>query len=62
MLFISIHQYPLYPFSGKLDELGQGPGLGYTFNFPLAPRSGDDAYLTVMGELVLPVLEFFLPR
>jgi len=62
VLFISIHQYPLYPFSGRLDDLGQGSGLGYTLNFPMAPRSGDDAYLTVMNELILPVLESFSPE
>ena len=62
LLFISIHQYPLYPFSGRLEERGEGPGLGYTFNFPMAPRSGDDAYLMVMNELVLPELESFSPE
>jgi acetoin utilization deacetylase AcuC-like enzyme len=62
VLFISLHQYPLYPFSGRLEDCGEGPGLGYTCNFPLAPRSGDDAYLAVMNELVIPVLESYAPE
>jgi acetoin utilization deacetylase AcuC-like enzyme len=62
VLFISLHQYPLYPFSGRLDEQGEGPGLGYTCNFPMAPRSGDEAYLNVVHELVLPILEAFAPE
>ncbi len=62
VLFISIHQYPMYPFSGKMEEQGDGPGLGCTLNFPMAPRSGDDAYLAVVNELVLPVMEAFSPE
>ncbi len=62
VLFVSIHQYPFYPFSGRLEERGEGPGFGFTLNFPMAPRSGDEAYLSVMNELILPVLEPFTPE
>jgi acetoin utilization deacetylase AcuC-like enzyme len=34
--FLSIHRYPFYPGTGAADEIGAGPGLGYTRNLPIA--------------------------
>jgi acetoin utilization deacetylase AcuC-like enzyme len=33
--FLSIHRYPFYPGTGRADETGTGPGLGFTRNIPL---------------------------
>ena len=33
--FLSIHRYPFYPGSGAQDEIGEGPGKGYTMNVPV---------------------------
>ena len=38
VLFVSIHQWPLYPGTGPASELGGGPGHGYTVNLPVPPR------------------------
>lgn len=62
VLFMSIHQSPLYPGSGMLDEIGAGDGLGFTVNMPLPPASGNDAYRGVFCELVFPLLERFEPE
>src|SRR4029079_12271078 len=36
VLYVSTHQYPFYPGTGAADEVGRGPGKGFTFNVPLA--------------------------
>lgn len=62
VFFISVHQSPLYPGSGALDEIGTGMGEGFTANFPLPPGSGDQAYATVMQEVILPLLDRYQPQ
>jgi acetoin utilization deacetylase AcuC-like enzyme len=62
VMFLSTHQSPLYPGTGSLRERGIGAGLGYTLNFPMPPRSGDEAFITVMDKLLLPVLERYSPE
>jgi acetoin utilization deacetylase AcuC-like enzyme len=62
VFYLSIHQSPLYPGTGRLDETGEGPGLGRNANFPLPPLSGDRAFHTVMDELILPLLNRFNPE
>ncbi len=62
VLFISVHQWPLYPGTGRLADTGRGAGLGTNLNLPLPPISGDRAYRTAMDEVILPVLERFGPQ
>jgi acetoin utilization deacetylase AcuC-like enzyme len=50
ILYVSLHQWPLYPHSGKPDERGEGPGLGSTHNYPLAPGSGDKEFLAAVDQ------------
>ncbi len=45
VLYISIHQWPLYPGTGAASEQGRGAGEGFTVNLPLPAGSGDDAYM-----------------
>ena len=40
ILYFSTHQYPYYPGTGDLQEIGRGQGEGYTINVPLSDRSG----------------------
>jgi acetoin utilization deacetylase AcuC-like enzyme len=62
VFFISVHQSPLYPGTGGLDETGEGPGKGFTANFPLPPGSGDQAYRSFMQTLILPLLDRYEPE
>ena len=62
VLYISTHQWPHYPGSGRLEETGAGMGKGYTANFPLPPFTGDQGFLTVMDELIIPLLDRFAPQ
>ncbi len=57
VLYISTHQSPLYPGTGSIFETGTGKGNGYTANFPLPPGSGDEAFRTVLEEVILPLLD-----
>jgi acetoin utilization deacetylase AcuC-like enzyme len=62
VLFVSIHQSPLYPGTGTAAERGTGPGLGFTLNLPVAPGSGEDAWLALLEEQVVPAGERFDPQ
>jgi acetoin utilization deacetylase AcuC-like enzyme len=62
VLYISTHQVPLYPGTGGLNEIGEGPGAGATSNFPLPPGSGDQAFHTIQNELIVPMLDRFSPE
>jgi len=62
VFYFSTHQSPLYPGTGGLEETGFGPGEGKNANFPLPPFSGDQAFQTVMDELILPLLDRFGPQ
>ncbi|MFQ5670637.1 MAG: histone deacetylase [Acidobacteriota bacterium] len=59
--YISLHQWPLYPGTGRVDERGRGKGRGATLNCPMDPGDGDDAYLSTFESAVLPELERFSP-
>lgn len=62
VLFASIHQYPLYPGSGWLDERGEGEGEGTTLNFPLEAGSSLSDYQMVFEEVLISRLERFDPQ
>ena len=62
VLFISLHQYPLYPMSGLENETGAGGGEGATINVPLPAGCGDFAYARVFSDVVRPALNRFQPE
>lgn len=61
VFFASIHQYPLFPFTGFTTERGRGRGRGTTLNIPLPPGQGDAAYLRHLRESILPRVGDFRP-
>ncbi len=61
-LFISIHQSPAYPGSGNLEEVGNGPGTGFTVNLPLPAGCGDFEYEICFREIIIPILDQFKPE
>jgi acetoin utilization deacetylase AcuC-like enzyme len=61
VLFVSMHQWPLYPGTGHYTEVGEGHGRGHTINVPLPPGATGDVYLHAFDELVAPVAAKFGP-
>ena len=61
VLFFSIHEYPLYPGTGTVEERGGPDALGYTVNVPLTRGAGDPVYAAVMRRIVVPTLREFAP-
>jgi len=61
VLFVSLHQFPLYPGSGSVEENGVGDGRGYTLNVPLSAGAGNAAYGAAFERIVAPVLESYRP-
>ncbi len=62
VLFASIHQMPLYPGSGVLEDAGSGAGEGYTINLPVPPGSGESLWLALLEQVVLPAAVAFEPE
>jgi acetoin utilization deacetylase AcuC-like enzyme len=62
-LFISFHQdgRTLYPGTGFIDELGGPGGYGYNINIPLPPGTGNEGFLYVLDNVVLPILDEYEP-
>jgi acetoin utilization deacetylase AcuC-like enzyme len=61
VLYVSTHQSPLYPGTGRADEVG-GPGArGLTVNVPLPPGATGDAVRRALDEVAAPVIEAFGP-
>ncbi|MSP38040.1 MAG: histone deacetylase [Deltaproteobacteria bacterium] len=61
VLFLSTHQYPYYPGSGAVNEVGVGAGAGFTINIPLPAGCADREYLQVFQDIVAPAVERFAP-
>lgn len=61
VLFVSLHQWPLYPGSGRATEFGSGLGAGFTMNIPLPPETTGDVYTRAFDELIAPRVEVFAP-
>jgi acetoin utilization deacetylase AcuC-like enzyme len=61
VLYVSLHQYPLYPGTGRLDETGAGAGVGTTVNLPLPPGTTGEAYLAAVDDVIVPAAERFGP-
>ncbi|HKN00057.1 MAG TPA: histone deacetylase [Candidatus Binataceae bacterium] len=62
VLYASTHQYPHYPGTGSLREIGAGEGEGYTINAPMPADFGDDEYLRVFDDFILPIGRQFKPE
>jgi acetoin utilization deacetylase AcuC-like enzyme len=59
--YISTHQYPYYPGTGARSEKGVGKGEGFTLNCPLPAGTGEEKYVAVFTEEIVPALQRFKP-
>ena len=58
VMYASSHQSPLYPNSGRPEDVG----VGNLANATLAPGAGSDAFRHAWRELLLPRIEAFRPQ
>lgn len=61
VFYLSLHRFPFYPGSGGGDEIGVGEGTGFTRNFPLVARAGDDVYEAALTAGVEDVMRITQP-
>jgi acetoin utilization deacetylase AcuC-like enzyme len=62
ILYASTHQFPFYPGTGAVGEIGVGRGEGFTFNVPLPAGCGDREYVGAMEHLIAPAARSFRPE
>lgn len=60
---VSVHESGnyLFPGTGFSNERGRGEGLGLKLNIPLPPYSGDEQFLTIFSDVIVPLIEHARP-
>ena len=62
VLFVSIHQSPLYPGTGSAGDVGSGEGRGFTVNLPVPPGAGNRLFCSLVDQVVDPLARLFSPQ
>jgi acetoin utilization deacetylase AcuC-like enzyme len=62
VLYVSTHQFPFYPGTGHVEEVGVGEGEGFTLNVPLPAGCGDGEFLDAFIRVIDPVCRQFDPQ
>lgn len=61
VLYTSTHQYPFYPGTGALNDIGAGEGRGTTINMPLPAGTGNEGFKMLYERVVWPAARRFKP-
>jgi acetoin utilization deacetylase AcuC-like enzyme len=61
VLFVSIHQFPFWPGTGPLQDVGEGDAEGYSINLPVPAGTGEAAFLSLLEHVVAPVARGYRP-
>ena len=56
VLYVSLHQYPWYPYTGRPDEIGAGEGRWTTVNIPLPAGATGEVVRRAFDEVIGPVV------
>ena len=62
VLFVSIHESPLYPGTGPASDVGSGAGEGYTVNLPVPGGSGDLVYRSLVEHVAGSLIAAWEPQ
>jgi acetoin utilization deacetylase AcuC-like enzyme len=62
VLYISLHEQNIYPFTGLASDRGEGAGIGTTLNIPLPGNSDGSVALAAWESQVEPLVEAFQPE
>ena len=58
VLYVSVHQSPMYPFTGPLEERGSGAGEGLNVNFPVSAGATGDVYSAALDSIAGLIADF----
>ncbi len=61
VFYFSVHQWPHFPGTGLQIEKGIGKGEGFTLNVPLSGGNGNDDYIDVFENQLVPAAKNFKP-
>lgn len=61
VLYVSTHEWPAYPGTGRPSEVGGSAAPGTTVNVPLPAGATGDVALQAFDDIVAPVVERFAP-
>lgn len=61
VIYASVHLFPHYPGTGRIEEVGAGKGEGYTINAPLPRGASEDCLAALLDEIFIPVAMQFKP-
>jgi acetoin utilization deacetylase AcuC-like enzyme len=61
VLYVSTHESPLYPGTGRLAETGGSQAPGTTLNLPFPAGTRGDVYRAAFDDVIVPVVESFAP-
>jgi acetoin utilization deacetylase AcuC-like enzyme len=62
VLYVSIHQSPLFPWTGPAHDAGEGEARGFTVNLPVPRESGDAIWVSLIERVVVPLAHAFEPQ
>jgi histone deacetylase 6 len=62
VLYFSMHEYPFYPGTGGVREIGRGDARGRTVNVAWPSGMGDAEYLAAIDRVLLPIARAFDPE
>jgi len=62
VLFVSVHESPLYPGTGPASDVGAGAGRGRTVNLPVPAGTGDAGYVSLVEHVVGPLAREHAPQ
>lgn len=62
VLYVSTHQWGIFPGTGPAEFVGEGRGRGYTVNVPFPARAGDSSFELAFREVIEPIVRQFLPE
>ncbi|MGA1820657.1 MAG: histone deacetylase family protein [Thermoplasmatota archaeon] len=61
VLYISTHEWGIFPGTGHFTDVGTGKGEGKTVNLPFNGGSGDGTFSASFSEIVIPIVREFRP-
>ena len=62
VLYVSLHEWPLYPGTGPASDVGSGEGEGFTLNLPVPSGSGNAEFVSLVSDVVAPVALAYAPE